>query len=61
LMTAATDRLAGLPYTEAVLWTFKENARAIGFYERYGWKADGAEKIHARSGAPAIRMRRPLP
>jgi GNAT superfamily N-acetyltransferase len=60
LMKAALDRLASLPYTEAVLWTFEENKRAVGFYERHGWKADGAEKIHQRSGEPAIRMRRPL-
>jgi ribosomal protein S18 acetylase RimI-like enzyme len=26
LMNAATERLAGLPYDEVVLWTFKENA-----------------------------------
>jgi GNAT superfamily N-acetyltransferase len=58
LMKAAIERLERLPYSEAVLWTFRENARAIAFYERFGWRADGAEKIHARSGEPAIRMRR---
>jgi GNAT superfamily N-acetyltransferase len=61
LMDAALDRLARLPYGEAILWTFKENERAIAFYERHGWVADGAEKVHPRSGEPAIRMRRPLP
>jgi GNAT superfamily N-acetyltransferase len=60
LMEAALERLAGLPYGEAVLWTFKENGRAIAFYERHGWRADGAEKIHPRTGEPAIRMRRSL-
>ena len=61
LMQAALDRLAGLPYSEAVLWTFAENERAVAFYERHGWRRDGGEKIHARSGEPAVRMRRPLP
>jgi GNAT superfamily N-acetyltransferase len=60
LMNAAIERLSGLPYTEAVLWTFEENERAVAFYERFGWKADGTEKIHERSGEPAIRMRRAL-
>jgi ribosomal protein S18 acetylase RimI-like enzyme len=58
LMEAALERLAALPYTEAVLWTFKENGRAVGFYERHGWHRDGAEKIHPRTGEPAVRMRR---
>jgi GNAT superfamily N-acetyltransferase len=60
LMGAALKRLEGLPYTEAVLWTFKENERAIAFYERHGWRRDGGERIHPRSGEPAIRMRRAL-
>jgi GNAT superfamily N-acetyltransferase len=60
LMDAALERLRALPYELAVLWTFRENRRAIAFYERQGWAADGAEKIHGLSGVPAIRMRRPL-
>jgi GNAT superfamily N-acetyltransferase len=60
LMDAAMRKLAELPYTEAVLWTFKENERAIAFYERQGWTPDGGEKIHPRTGVPAIRMRRSL-
>jgi GNAT superfamily N-acetyltransferase len=59
LVGAAMERLAGLPYTEVALWTFKENDRAIAFYERDGWQPDGAEKIHARTGARAVRYRRP--
>lgn len=61
LMKAALERLAQLSYSEAILWTFKENEGAIAFYERQGWSADGAEKIHSRSGEPAIRMRRRVP
>jgi GNAT superfamily N-acetyltransferase len=60
LMEAAFERLVGLPYTEAVLWTFKANDRAIAFYERTGWRPDGAEKIHPRTGEPAVRLRRPV-
>jgi GNAT superfamily N-acetyltransferase len=57
LMRAALDRLGELPYDEVFLWTFKENASAIAFYERQGWKADGDEKMHPRSQAVAIRFR----
>ena len=60
LMEAALERLTGLPYAAAVLWTFKRNDRAIRFYEGYDWRPDGAEKIHPRTGEPAIRMRRSL-
>jgi ribosomal protein S18 acetylase RimI-like enzyme len=60
LMQASLERLTGLPYTEAVLWTFKENDRAIAFYERNGWRLDGNEKIHSRTGEPAVRLRRPV-
>lgn len=59
LIQAAMERLSGLPYAAVVLWTFRENSPAIALYERYGWRPDGAEKIHARSGVPAIRFRRP--
>jgi ribosomal protein S18 acetylase RimI-like enzyme len=59
LMNAAMERLAGLPYDEVVLWTFKENVPAIAFYERHGWGRDGAEKVHPRAQAVAIRFRHP--
>jgi GNAT superfamily N-acetyltransferase len=58
LMGASLERLAGLPYSEAVLWAFKENERAIAFYEQHGWHRNGAEKVHARAGAVAARYRR---
>ena len=61
LMRAAMDRLSKLPYDEVFLWTFKENASAIAFYERHGWRADGDEKVHPRSQAVAVRFRRRAP
>jgi ribosomal protein S18 acetylase RimI-like enzyme len=58
-MRAALDRLTELPYDEVVLWTFKDNAPAIGFYERHGWTQDGDQKVHPRTQAVAIRFRHP--
>jgi GNAT superfamily N-acetyltransferase len=60
LMKAALQRLASLPYREAVLWTFKANERAIAFYERHGWRSDDTEKLHARSGRLAVRYVRSI-
>lgn len=57
LMRAALERLGDLPYTEVVLWTFKGNDRAITFYERRGWRADGSERMHPRAQALSARYR----
>ena len=59
LMHAAIERLVELPYDEIFLWTFKGNEPAISFYERHGWRRDGDEKVHPRSQAVAVRLRRP--
>jgi GNAT superfamily N-acetyltransferase len=65
LMRAALDRMGELGYGEGILWTFKQNRPAISFYERHGWSADGAERVHPRAGAVAVRYRhliaRPAP
>jgi GNAT superfamily N-acetyltransferase len=59
LMRMALGRIAGLGYSQVILWTFKENERATAFYERHGWTPDGAEKVHPRAQAVAVRYRRP--
>lgn len=62
LMKAALERLATDGYTEAVLWVFEENGGARRFYERFGWRTDGASELFERGGGQAveIRYRRPL-
>jgi ribosomal protein S18 acetylase RimI-like enzyme len=60
LVRVTLERLAALRYEEVVLWTFHQNAPAIALYERHGWRRDGAEKIHERSGKPVVRFRRPV-
>ena len=63
LMRAALEHLAAEGYTEATLWVFEENRGARGFYERYGWRPDGATHFFERGGGrvPEVRYRRPLP
>jgi GNAT superfamily N-acetyltransferase len=55
LFDAATAELRDAGCRGAVLWTFSENARARRFYERNGWRADGAEDEYA--GQPEMRYR----
>ena len=54
LMDAALARLAGYP--RVWLWVLKENKRAIRFYEKSGFRPDGAEKFSETVGAAGIRM-----
>jgi ribosomal protein S18 acetylase RimI-like enzyme len=63
LMSAGLDRLAAQGYTEATLWVLEANRRARGFYERFGFRTDGATHFFERDGhrAPEIRYRRPIP
>ncbi len=56
LMEAALDELGAYP--RVCLWTLKENARAIRFYEKHGFQADGAEKRLDALAADVIRMMR---
>jgi GNAT superfamily N-acetyltransferase len=47
-------------YEEIFLWTFEKNDRAISFYRRHGFEADGARKPFVPIGTPTVRMRRTL-
>jgi GNAT superfamily N-acetyltransferase len=61
LIEAAESRLHER-YREATLWVLADNPRARAFYERAGWRADGAEKAEERWGVRAteVRYRKPL-
>jgi ribosomal protein S18 acetylase RimI-like enzyme len=63
LMDASLDRLADQGFTEVSLWVLRGNERAIRFYERSGFQADGAEKVDDTRGFPLdeLRYRRTLP
>lgn len=52
---AAREHLAGASFAFAVLWVLEGNAGARAFYERRGWRPDGATRPHA--GATAVRYR----
>lgn len=44
LIQAAREHLVTAGFTQAVLWVLDGNQRAIRFYEKHGWRADGARR-----------------
>jgi ribosomal protein S18 acetylase RimI-like enzyme len=63
LLAEVAQALRGAGFREAVLWVVRENARARAFYERFGWRADGAAKSDdGISGAAVheVRYRRAI-
>lgn len=63
LMAATLAGLAAQSYAETNLWVLRGNARAIRFYERHGFCADGAAKRETSSSGAIldeIRLRRVL-
>lgn len=63
LMTQALNGLRAAGFRLATLWVLEGNARAIRFYERLGFCADGAAKQERRPPHVVlheIRYRRPL-
>jgi GNAT superfamily N-acetyltransferase len=63
LHRAAITRLHDAGMTEATLWVLEGNARAMRFYERHGWTADGASKTDWRDDVrlDEVRYRLLLP
>ncbi len=54
LMEAALAQLKDYP--QICLWVLKGNARAIRFYEKCGFRPDGAEEVSPRTRSVDIRM-----
>ncbi|MFH8344389.1 GNAT family N-acetyltransferase [Streptomyces sp. NPDC018045] len=63
LMDACLLRAAQQGFRSLRLWVLKGNARARRFYERAGFRADGAEETYEVAGAavPEVRYLRALP
>ncbi len=63
LMRAVDDFWRPSDVHELVLWAFKDNADGRAFYERLGWRADGAEQVDDFGTAHPVevRYRRPVP
>lgn len=59
LVTAARERLRSIGVTGAVLWVLDANTRARRFYERDGWRPDGAcgTGVFGGETLPLVRYR----
>ncbi|MFD7621749.1 GNAT family N-acetyltransferase [Streptomyces sp. NPDC059802] len=62
LMAETLTRAAADGFPDLALWVLKENALARRFYERAGFRPDGAEESFEADGAlvPEVRYVRPL-
>ena len=45
LADAVLKTMCRMGFVDATLWVLRENQRAIRFYEKMGFEADGAEKV----------------
>ena len=54
LMKTGLEQLADYP--KVCLWVLKENARAIRFYQKCGFRLDGAEEVSKNTGSIDVRM-----
>jgi ribosomal protein S18 acetylase RimI-like enzyme len=57
LVTAARERATAEGFRSLVLWVLSSNAPARAFYEREGFRHDGAEKVDSLFGAPLHEIR----
>lgn len=55
LITRVDEELRAGGFADAYLWVLAGNERAIGFYERHGWLADGGEKYGDAGGATGLQ------
>ena len=57
LMIAGLDFLRSREFTEAALWVLDANERGRSFYERGGWRLDGATQVDTSFGEPLKEVR----
>ena len=61
LLARAVAGMRSQGFLQATLWVLEDNARAIHFYRREGWRPDGTRSPCFRvMNAPALRFRFPL-
>ena len=62
LLRRTEQRLARFGFVEATLWVLTGNERGRRFYERHGWRPDGASKCERlwEATVDEVRYRKPL-
>jgi GNAT superfamily N-acetyltransferase len=57
LMSEALGELRRIGFTTAVLWVLADNPRARRFYERGGWRLNGATRTGTHLGTDTLEVR----
>ena len=57
LMQAGIDELRARGCRDAILWVLEDNPRARRFYEREGWRLDGARRDGEHLGVRTVEVR----
>lgn len=57
LMAAAERGLAGQGFSAVTLWVLELNSRTRGFYDRAGYRTDGAKKTISLGGKELVEVR----
>ncbi|NNN34457.1 GNAT family N-acetyltransferase [Streptomyces sp. S3(2020)] len=57
LLQESVRRCAAAGHDRVYLWVLKGNTRARAFYERAGFRADGAEELFEAGGVPVPEVR----
>ena len=61
LVGASLERLAGLGFSEVIVWTLAGSPRNLAFYESLGFHRDGGSQRRESFGSPLeVRFRRSL-
>jgi ribosomal protein S18 acetylase RimI-like enzyme len=55
LFSEGLNRLESQGFTKVALWVLEQNERAISFYEKFGFRRDGASKTHPKTGLAEVR------
>lgn len=60
LFSEGLSHLAKAGYSQVALWVLQQNARSISFYQKFGFREDGASKIHPKTGLMEVRYVRQI-
>jgi GNAT superfamily N-acetyltransferase len=60
VMELLCSELAQDGFTDAQLWVYVSNRRAVSVYEHLGWQPQASPRPHRRTGKPEQRYRRVL-
>ena len=55
LFSEGIHQLKQQGYANVALWVLEQNSRSIAFYEKFGFRRDGASKTHPKTGLKEVK------